>query len=212
MCPAAMAGGQGTGARVRPRCPAAHSLASERPIDLPTGAERSAEPPDQGVWGWEETAARAERSGAGAFRCAPQGGGSVRQGAVSLRARCRADGGRNGAWQPSGSRGQSSGDAVSAAALTGPRAAVPTGLPLVVVEERVQGGAPGLRRDRATLRLAPEDAGRPEPATAAPARLFIARSVPRLLHTRAGGAEARDGCQTASKSSLPQCGSECSTA
>src|SRR5712691_9319425 len=38
-------------------------------------------------------------------------------------------GGRNAAWQPSRARGQSSGDAVSAAALTGPRAAALTGVP-----------------------------------------------------------------------------------
>src|SRR6267378_2120795 len=39
-------------------------------------------------------------------------------------------GGRNIAWQPSNPRGQSSGDAASAAALTGPRAAAQTGVPL----------------------------------------------------------------------------------
>jgi hypothetical protein len=38
-------------------------------------------------------------------------------------------GGRNVAWQPSVRRGQSSGDAVSAAARTGPRAAALTGTP-----------------------------------------------------------------------------------
>src|SRR5258706_4863028 len=38
-------------------------------------------------------------------------------------------GGRNAAWQPSRARGQSSGDAISAAALTGPRAAALTGVP-----------------------------------------------------------------------------------
>src|SRR6267142_3025788 len=38
-------------------------------------------------------------------------------------------GGRNAAWQPSRARGQSSGAAVSAAALTGPRAAALTGVP-----------------------------------------------------------------------------------
>src|SRR6266487_1376481 len=86
----------------------------------------------------------------------------------------------------------------------------------VVVEERVQGGATGLRCDRAPLRLAPEEAARREPATAAPAGLCIARSAPRLLSTRLGdrsthvqahcrregvsmrlsrGAEARDGCE-----------------
>ena len=51
----------------------------------------------------------------------------VKQGAASVRARCRADGGPDVAWQPSRARGQSSGDAVSAAALTGPRAAAQTG-------------------------------------------------------------------------------------
>ncbi len=59
-------------------------------------------------------------------------------------------------------------------------------LPWVVVEEGVQGGATGLRCDRATLRLAPEEAARREPATAAPAGLCIARSAPRLLYTRVG--------------------------
>jgi hypothetical protein len=39
-------------------------------------------------------------------------------------------GGRNAAWQPSRARGQSSGAGVSAAALTGPRAAAQTGVPL----------------------------------------------------------------------------------
>jgi hypothetical protein len=39
-------------------------------------------------------------------------------------------GGQNIAWQPSNPRGQSSGGAVSAAALTGPRAAAQTGVPL----------------------------------------------------------------------------------
>jgi hypothetical protein len=39
-------------------------------------------------------------------------------------------GGQNVAWQPSDLRGQSSGDALSAAALTDPRAAAQTGLPL----------------------------------------------------------------------------------
>ena len=89
-------------------------------------------------------------------------------------------------------------------------------LPWVVVEERVQGGATGLRCDRAPLRLAPEEVARREPATAAPAGLCIARSAPRLLYTRVGdrgthvqahcrregvsmllsrGAEARDGCE-----------------
>jgi len=37
--------------------------------------------------------ARAERSGAGAFLLCPLGGGVVRQGAASVRARCRTDGG-----------------------------------------------------------------------------------------------------------------------
>jgi hypothetical protein len=59
----------------------------------------------------------------------PSGGGSGRQGVAAVRARCRADGGPDVAWQPSCVRGQSSGDAVSAAALTGPWAAAQTGVP-----------------------------------------------------------------------------------
>jgi len=108
-----------------------------------------------------------------------------------------------------------SGTSVIGCSRTG-RAQRPPCLPWVVVEERVQGGATGLRCDRATLRLAPEEAARREPATAAPAGLCIARSAPRLLYTRLGdrgthvqahcrregvsmllsrGAEARDGCE-----------------
>jgi hypothetical protein len=41
----------------------------------------------------------------------------------------RGMGGRNAAWQPSRARGQCNGAAVSAAALTGPRAAAQTGVP-----------------------------------------------------------------------------------
>jgi hypothetical protein len=74
--------------------------------------------------------ARAERSGAGAFLVCPLGGSEVRQGAAAVCARCRADGGPEAmAWQPSRLRGQSGGDGVSAAALTGPRAAAQTGVP-----------------------------------------------------------------------------------
>jgi hypothetical protein len=47
--------------------------------------------------------------------------------------------------------------------------------PLLVVCEGVKGGAPGLRRDRATLRLAPEDVVLSTPATAGPAGLCIIR-------------------------------------
>src|SRR5688500_6281087 len=50
-----------------------------------------------------------------------------------------------------------------------------------MVGERVQGGAPGLRGDRATLRLAHEDAVTPEPATMAPAGPSMARSALHLL-------------------------------
>jgi hypothetical protein len=64
----------------------------ERQSRLPLGAQRAAEPPT-GVWGREKTAARAERSGAGVYRCAPAGGGWARQGAAAVCARCRADGG-----------------------------------------------------------------------------------------------------------------------
>jgi hypothetical protein len=56
-------------------------------------------------------------------------------------------GGRNAAWQPSRARGQSGGDAVSAAALTGPRAAALTGTQFrPLVREPVVGGTP--RRHR----------------------------------------------------------------
>jgi hypothetical protein len=58
----------------------------------------------------------------------PLGSSEVRQGAAPVRARCRADGGRNIAWQPSRRRGQSDGDGVAAAARTGPRAAAQTGV------------------------------------------------------------------------------------
>ena len=47
-----------------------------------------------------------------------------------------------------------------------------------MVGERVQGGAPGLRGDRATLRLAPEDAVTPQPATMAPAGPFMPKAHP----------------------------------
>src|SRR5439155_23416645 len=80
--------------------------------------------------GREESTARAERSGAGAYRCAPSGAEVGAKAQRPLECFCPYQGGRNVAWQPSGSRGQSSGDAVSAAALTGPRAAAQTGIPL----------------------------------------------------------------------------------
>ncbi len=51
-------------------------------------------------------------------------------------------GGRNVAWQPSSARGQSSGDAASAAALTGPRAAAQTGVPFVAVSGASHCGLP----------------------------------------------------------------------
>src|SRR5262245_1394779 len=50
-----------------------------------------------------------------------------------------------------------------------------------MVGERVQGGAPGRRGDRAPLRLAPEDAVTPAPATMAPAGPSMARSARHLL-------------------------------
>ena len=51
--------------------------------------------PRAGVRGREASMARAERSGAGACLWSPSGGDEVRQGAASVRARYRADGGRN---------------------------------------------------------------------------------------------------------------------
>jgi hypothetical protein len=50
----------------------------------------------------------------------------------------------------------------------------------------VQGGAPGLRSDRAPLRLAPEEAVTPQPATMAPAGPFMPKAHPHLccgVHT-----------------------------
>ena len=81
----------------------------------------------EGVWGGEEAAARAERSGAGAFLW-PLGGGSGGK-AQPVRARCRADGGPEQCLAAQRLRGLSSRGAVSAAAQTGPRAAAQTGVP-----------------------------------------------------------------------------------
>src|SRR5262245_3062026 len=60
-----------------------------------------------------------------------------------------------------------------------------------MVGERVQGGAPGLRGDRATLRLAPEDAVTPHPATMAPAGPSMARSALHLLWRPCPGNHSR---------------------
>jgi hypothetical protein len=79
--------------------------------------------------GREESTARAERSGAGAFRQAPWGAARGGKAQRPFERVAAPTGGRNDAWQPSGARGQSSGDAASAAALTGPRAAAQTGTP-----------------------------------------------------------------------------------
>ena len=46
----------------------------ERYSRLPPGAVSDPQSPLEGVWGWQESAARAERSGAGAFRRVPPGG------------------------------------------------------------------------------------------------------------------------------------------
>jgi hypothetical protein len=60
-------------------------------------------------------------------------------------------------------------------------------LPGVIVEEGVKGRAPGLHRDRAPRRLAPEEAVTPQPATVTPRGPCMARSAPPLLRrTRAG--------------------------
>src|SRR5216683_3796249 len=74
--------------------------------------------------------ARAERSGAGAFRQAPWGAARGGKAQRPFERVAEPTGGRDGAWQPSRARGQSSGGAVSAAALTGPRAAAQTGIPM----------------------------------------------------------------------------------
>src|SRR5712691_5670678 len=89
-------------------------------------------------------------------------------------------GGRNAAWQPSRLRGQSSGAGVSAAALTGPRAAAQTGTqfrPLVrkpVVawtprRQRLGGVSHGAAVDDGGVGLRP---ARPhDPAASVPCRL-----------------------------------------
>jgi hypothetical protein len=88
--------------------------------------QRSAEPLE-GAEGWQEAVARAERSGAGAFRMAPWGAARGGKAQRLFERVAEPTGGRNVAWQPSRLRGQSSGAGVSAAALTGPRAAALTG-------------------------------------------------------------------------------------
>src|SRR5712691_4089810 len=86
--------------------------------------------PVRGCWGREEAVHGQSAAAPVPTAVPPWGGGEEREGAASVRARCRADGGPGVvAWQPSRSRGQSSGDVVSAAALTGPRAAAQTGTP-----------------------------------------------------------------------------------
>ena len=75
-------------------------------------------------------AARAECSGAGVFRQAPWGAARGGKAQHLFKRVAESTGGQNAAWQPSGARGQSSGDVVSATALTGPPTAAPTGLPL----------------------------------------------------------------------------------
>ena len=89
-------------------------------------------------------------------------------------------GGQNVAWQPSGSRGQSSGAAVSAAARTGPRVAAQAGVPrrplvreLVVAEKPRRprlGGVPhGAAVDEGGV--GPRPARPYDPAVSAPSRL-----------------------------------------
>jgi hypothetical protein len=121
-------GGRGTPSRNRaPRAARGRRRRSlQREHGDPPHAERSpAKPPGgAGVIGTSGT------GGAQRSRCLPPGplgGGWVRQGAAAVRARCRAHGGQEAvARQPSSQRGQSSGDASSAAALTGPlQAALP---------------------------------------------------------------------------------------
>jgi len=193
MVPRRHGGRSGEGARAYHRCPAAHSPASKRPFDLQRSAATCV-----GCGGTlPPTRFASPRQRRVRHACAPPVSRYVPWSAIAVRQqRC-----------PAGtSVGRS---------RTG-RAQWRRGLPWVVVEERVKGRATGLRCDRATLRLAPEDAARPEPATAAPTGLCIARSALRLLHTRAGdtdthvqahgcregvsmllsrGAEARDGCE-----------------
>ena len=102
---------------------AAHSPASKRPIDLPPGAKRWAEPPRRGGWGvgGSRGTGRAQRR-----RCLPLcpcgGGGPGRQGAASVRVRRRAGGGQERRRQPRARRGQP-----GEAAFTRPPTAALTG-------------------------------------------------------------------------------------
>ena len=75
------------GARAAPGTGRSGTAASSRSVSDPQS-------PSRGLRGEQESAARAERSGAGALPLCPLGGGLVRQGAASVRARCRADGGQ----------------------------------------------------------------------------------------------------------------------
>jgi hypothetical protein len=114
--------------------------------------------PRAGVAGRGKSAARAERSGAGAFRVRPLGGGwEGQRRSVLWSAFAPPTGGQHIAWQPSGVRGPSSGDGVSAAALTGPRAAAQTDVPL----------RPFVREPRHAGYHTPRDAASPAPAHAA---------------------------------------------
>ncbi|MGE3542272.1 MAG: molybdopterin-dependent oxidoreductase, partial [Candidatus Tectimicrobiota bacterium] len=116
---------------------------------LPTGAPaRSAQPPGGG-WGRAVPTARAQPVPSAMPLL---GGGAVEARRAGCMARgAEPPGGRNAAWQPSGPRGQSGGDAVSAAALTSPRAAAQTGIPL----SEVVHSAWGKHAARAAERLRP---------------------------------------------------------
>jgi hypothetical protein len=105
-----------------------HRNRQERRTPLTFGSASDPQSPPGGGVGGRRTSrtGRAQRPPVPSL-CAPWGAEVGTKAQRPLERFCPHQGGRNIAWQPSGARGQSSGDAVSAAALTGPRAAAQTG-------------------------------------------------------------------------------------
>jgi hypothetical protein len=127
--------------------------------------------------------------------CAPWGAEVGTKAQRPMECFCPYQGGRNAAWQPSVRRGQSGGDAVSAAALTGPLTAAQTGSTLATARARATAashtappggwqlrtrrGLPGGDAVSATAQTGP-------PTAALPARLPPTR--PARQRSRAGDA------------------------
>src|SRR5881397_3568076 len=96
-------------------------------------------------------------------------------------------------YPPAHASTAASGTSVIGCSRTG-RAQRPPCLPWVVVEERVQGGATGLRCDRATLRLAPEEAAQARACHSGTCwAVHRAKRTTSALHTPWGQGHARPG-------------------